>query len=145
MLAAMVRTPFPVEVRPIAIRNPLSPEVREPKSGAYMRAASLPVDAPQHLHQAIVAFGTDQLLLETALLPTSVPHHPKYLQMASLDHSIWFHRPCRADEWLLHAMESPSLAHGRGFALGRVFDPRGNLVASTAQDGLLRQVDRSRL
>jgi acyl-CoA thioesterase-2 len=89
------------------------------------------------LHQAFLAFASDMSLLDTALLP-----HGKgilsNLQVASLDHAMWFHRPFRIDDWLLYSQESPSASGARGFARGLIFARDGTLVASVAQEGLIR-------
>ena len=89
------------------------------------------------LHQCVAAYASDFSLLGTALLPHGSPN-PNIAMMASIDHSMWFHHPFRADDWLLYEIESPRLIHGRGFALGRIYSKDGILVASTAQEGVIR-------
>jgi acyl-CoA thioesterase-2 len=85
-----------------------------------------------------MAYASDMSLSDTATLPHAFSWWDPNLQMASLDHAMWFHRPFRADEWLLYAQESPSASGARGFATGRFFTRDGRLVASVAQEGLIR-------
>jgi acyl-CoA thioesterase-2 len=95
------------------------------------------LDGPLALHQAFLAFASDMSLLDTALLP-----HGKGIfsnvQVASLDHAMWFHRPFRADDWLLYTQDSPAAFGARGFSRGMIFSRDGTLVASVAQEGLIR-------
>ena len=91
------------------------------------------------LHQSVVAYASDFRLLSTGLLPHGLPfNHPRIRIMASLDHSMWFHEPFRADEWLLYELESPKFTSGRSLALGRIYTRDGRLVVSVAQEGLIR-------
>lgn len=92
------------------------------------------------LHQCIAAYATDQLILSTSLLPAGLTFtSPKIALMASLDHCVWFHAPFRADEWLLHEMNSPWADNARGLGFGRVFTQNGQLVVSCAQEGVIRE------
>ena len=90
------------------------------------------------LHQAVLAYASDHGLLGTALLPHGLSLWSPGMQLASLDHSLWMHRPFRVDEWLLYAMDSPVAAGARGFVSGSIYSRDGALVASVAQEGLLR-------
>ncbi|MFZ9889436.1 MAG: acyl-CoA thioesterase II, partial [Myxococcota bacterium] len=90
------------------------------------------------LHRCLLAYGSDFSFITTALRPHAATWVSPTLQVASLDHVMWFHQPLRMDRWLLHVMESPSASGARGFARGQVFDQSGVLVASTAQEGLMR-------
>lgn len=90
------------------------------------------------VHQAVLAYASDYGFLPTALLPHGIAFRDPRLLMASLDHTIWLHRPFRADEWLLYVSDSPSAAGARGFVRGQVFTREGILVASVAQEGLIR-------
>ncbi len=90
------------------------------------------------MHQAILAYASDYGFLPTSLMPHEVSYYDPRLQMASLDHTLWMHRPFRADEWLLYVVDSPSAAGARGFVRGQVFTQAGLLVASVAQEGLIR-------
>lgn len=130
--------------RPFDIRttdpedDPFRPTARPPRRMAWMRAASPLPDAPA-LHRYLLAYVSDFGFVGSALLPHGVSWLTPGLQIASIDHVIWFHQPFRCDEWLLHAMESPAAHGARGFVRGQVFTQGGRLVASTAQEGLIRQ------
>jgi acyl-CoA thioesterase-2 len=90
-------------------------------------------------HECVLAYASDMLLLDSALIPHGRTVFEKSLMAASLDHALWFHRPFRADEWLLYAHDSPNLSGSRGFSRGLIFAGDGTLVASVAQEGLLRE------
>jgi acyl-CoA thioesterase-2 len=90
------------------------------------------------VHRAALTYISDMTLLGTTLVPHGLHPGSDAVQAASLDHTVWFHRPYRADEWLLYDQVSPSAAGGRGLALGRLFSEDGRLVASVAQEGLIR-------
>ena len=90
------------------------------------------------LHDALFAYVSDYGLLWTSLQPHGIPLGDPRLQIASLDHAIWFHRPFRMDEWLLFAMESPNASGGRGLSLAHVYNQNGIMVATLAQEGLIR-------
>lgn len=100
-------------------------------------ADSLPDDI--RLHQAVLSYLSDLTLLSVSTVPHPVVFMSNQLQIASVDHAIWFHRPCRVDDWLLYDMNSPSASHALGFSTGRLFQGQ-DLVASCAQEGLVRQV-----
>ena len=89
-------------------------------------------------HQAVLAYASDYGLLVTSLRPHAMTFRDPKLMVASLDHSIWFHRPFRADEWLLYEVDSPVAEGGRGFTRGTYFSRDGHVVASVAQEGLIR-------
>jgi len=99
--------------------------------------ASAPMPDDQLLHTALIAFASDYSLLESVLRRHGLSWNSG-LKTASLDHAMWFHRPARADEWLLYAQESPSASGARGMGMGRIFTADGALVASTAQEGMMR-------
>jgi acyl-CoA thioesterase-2 len=116
---------------------------RAPDQDTWFRTRGRLPDDPL-LHAGIVAYASDLTLLGTAVLPHPLPDdHPGYM-VASLDHVMWFHRPCRADEWLLYHAHSPSAAAGRGFATAQVFCADGTLAVSVAQEGLVRPVRTDR-
>lgn len=108
-----------------------------PRRAAWFRVIAPIADDPI-LHQAVLAYASDYGFLPTALLPHGVPIRDPRLQLASLDHTLWMHRPFRTDDWLLYVMDSPSAAGARGFVRGEVYTRAGMLVASTAQEGLIR-------
>jgi acyl-CoA thioesterase-2 len=126
----------PFEIRAAVSRGLGDRPPRPASDHLWLKArGSLPDDPA--IHRALLAFVSDMTLLDTALLP-----HGKSIfsnvQVASLDHAMWFHRPFRADEWLLYAQDSPSASGGRGFNRGAIFTRDGVLVASVAQEGLIR-------
>lgn len=136
-LRSIVTQDRPIDFRPVVPRNPYATDARAPVRQHWFRAASrLPDD--RIIHQAVLAYASDHGLLVSALYPHGVPFRDGRLQLASLDHSLWLHRPFRADEWLLYTMESPVAAGARGFTRGAVFTQSGELVASVAQEGLMR-------
>lgn len=130
----------PIDFRPVRPADPFIAERREPTRQIWFRAMSALPDE-RILHQAVLAYASDYGLLPTALNPHGVSWRDRRLQIASLDHSLWLHRPFRADEWLLYVMDSPTAAGGRGFTRGAVYTRDGQLVASVAQEGLMRVRD----
>ena len=127
----------PIDFRPVVPIDPFNPEPREPTRHVWFRAIGpLPLDP--WIHQAILAYASDYGLLTTALQPHGIGFRTRELQIASLDHSLWLHRPFRADEWLLYSMDSPVTAGARGFVRGAIYSRNGDLIASVAQEGLLR-------
>lgn len=128
----------PIEIRPVDTSRFFTNEKRDPKQSIWMRAGDGLPDDPG-LHQCALAYASDFSLLDTALIAHGrILFDPK-LMLASLDHAMWFHRPCRADGWLLYTMDSPAAHGARGFSRGSIFTPDGVLVASVAQEGLIRE------
>jgi acyl-CoA thioesterase-2 len=127
----------PIDFRPVQPVDPFRPDVRPPEQMLWFRAIG-PMPDELLQHQAVLAYASDYGLLATALLPHGLSIRSPHLQVASLDHSIWFHRPFRLDDWLLYVMDSPSAAGARGFARGSLYTRDGTLVASVAQEGLMR-------
>jgi acyl-CoA thioesterase-2 len=107
------------------------------RSRVWLRASGKLPDRPW-LHEAVLAYASDLTLLSVSLVPHGLFIGDPRLQPASLDHAMWFHRPVRADEWLLYDQVSPSASGGRGLATGRLFTLDGRLVASVVQEGLIR-------
>ncbi|TLX62515.1 acyl-CoA thioesterase II [Stutzerimonas nosocomialis] len=132
--------PKPVEIRPVIFQNPLDPKPMEPIRHAWFRADGMLPDDPA-LHKYLLAYASDFGFIGTAMLPHGVSVWQRSMQLASLDHAIWFHREVRMDEWLLYSMDSPWAGNGRGFARGSIFNQAGQLVASVAQEGLMRKRD----
>ena len=128
----------PIELRPVDISRYFAREKRDPQQYIWMRASGRLPDTLS-LHQCVLAYASDFSLLDTALIAHGKLMFDKDVQLASLDHALWLHRPFRADEWLLYAMDSPSSHGARGFCRGSVFTRDGILVASVAQEGLMRQ------
>ena len=110
-----------------------------PASRAIWYRAAGPLPDGQAIHRYLLAYASDFHFLVTALRPHGVSWLSPGMQVASLDHAMWFHRPVRMDQWLLFDMESPSASGARGMARGRIFDQRGALVATVAQEGLIRR------
>ena len=129
----------PFEFRHIYPRDELNPAKRPPYQQVWFRLSEKVGDAPE-LHRALLAYASDFQLLGTATFPHGISYYQPNVQMASLDHALWFHRSFRADDWLLYSIDSPSAQGSRGLARGPVFDRDGRLVASTAQEGLIRVV-----
>ena len=128
----------PIEMRPVDVSRYLVRGNHPPEQAMWIRATGTLPDSFQ-LHQCVLAYASDFTLLDTALIAHGKLMFDHDMQMASLDHALWFHRPFRADEWLLYVQESPSSHGGRGFCRGSVYTRDGMLVASVAQEGLIRQ------
>ena len=127
----------PIDFRPVDPVDPFRPARRDPAKHVWFRAVGqMPEDTLRH--QAVLAYASDYGLLGTALLPHGLTFQRPELQAATLDHALWFHRPFRADEWLLYSTDSPIATGARGFTRGSLYDREGRLVASVAQEGLLR-------
>ena len=127
----------PFEFRHVYPRDELNPPKRPPFQQVWFRLSAKVGDAPE-LHRALLAYASDFHLLGTATFPHGISYYQPNVLMASLDHALWFHRPFRADDWLLYSIDSPSAQDARGLARGQIFDRSGRLVASTAQEGLIR-------
>jgi len=133
--------PRAIEMRTIDRLHWMSSEPRAPRAHSWFRVAA-PItgahDSPA-LHRAIITYASDYTLLGTSALPHGLSWMRNELVGASLDHAIWFHRDARADEWLLYATDAPWSGGGRGFNRGRIFNLAGELVASVAQEGMMRR------
>ena len=127
----------PQSRRSIFVRA-LKPEQHEPVQHIWLRAAGRLPDDPL-LHTCVLAYATDFNLLSTALLPHGQSWFTPGMIVASIDHALWFHREVRADDWLLYAMDAPTAQGARGFSRGLIFARDGTLVASVAQEGLVRE------
>ncbi len=129
----------PIELRPTDPAHYLAPTPdRPPLQNVWIRATgSLPDD--RAVQQCVLAYASDMTLLDTSLVPHGINLFDKRMVMASLDHALWFHRPFRADQWLLYAQDSPSASGGRGFTRGSIFTADGKLVASVTQEGVIRK------
>lgn len=133
----------PIEVRPVTVVNPLKPHKTDPKQYLWIKAnGDLPDN--QLIHQYILAYASDWGFLVTALHPHGVTLMTPNLQMATIDHSMWFHRPVKMDEWLLYAIESPNAGGARGLVRGEIYNQQGELVASVVQEGLMRQIKKTK-
>lgn len=143
-IPARVRALFtaerPIEYRIVEAQNPFRPRHGIAKRHMWIRSNGKLPDDPL-IHQSMLAYTTDYGFLETALMPHGISLMQPGLSIASLDHAIWFHRPFRLDDWLLYVADSPSASGARGFVRGQIFERSGRLVASTAQEGLIRYTD----
>ena len=128
----------PIELRPVEFRRYLGEKLEGGRFHMWIRATGRLPDEPA-IQQCVLAYASDMTLLDAALIPHGRTVFNEDIMAASLDHSLWFHRPFRADEWLLYAQDSPNLSGSRGFSRGSIFKSDGTLVASVAQEGLLRQ------
>lgn len=129
--------PQPIEIRPVDPMNLFAPEKREPLRYNWVRTIDkIPDD--QSIHQYLLAYASDYGFMVTSLYPHGQSFWQPSMQVASLDHAMWFHRPFRMDDWLLYAIQSPNASNARGLALGKVFNRQGILVATVAQEGLIR-------
>jgi len=137
-LRERLRFQIPIEIRPVSPIDPDHPQVRAPVKHVWFRADGRLAEVPA-LHKYLIAYASDFGLLTTALLPHGVSFWQRSMQIASLDHALWFHRDVRADDWLLYSMDSPWAGNGRGFSRGSIFNRAGELVATVAQEGLIRQ------
>lgn len=131
----------PIDMRYVNPPDYLDPEPHPPHQQVWIRADGKLPDEPLLLHQCVVAYASDMTLIDTATLPHAIPWFDQNVQMASLDHAMWFHRPFRADDWLLYTQESPIATGARGFTTGRLYTRDGVLVVSVAQEGLIRRRD----
>lgn len=136
-VAAYFARPRPILLRPVDLRRYVGDAPREPVFNVWLKAAAALPDDPA-LHQAVLAYASDMTLLDVSLIPHGRSVFDPEVQAASLDHALWFHQPLRADAWLLYAQDSPAAGGARGFTRGQIFDQAGRLVASVAQEGLIR-------
>jgi acyl-CoA thioesterase-2 len=131
-------SPRPIEMRAIEGRHWMNPQPAPPLSHSWFRAIAPLPDDPR-IHRAFLTYASDMTLLGTSMLPHGLSWARGEVISASLDHTIWFHDDFRADEWLLYATDSPWTDRGRGFNRGRIFKADGRLVASVAQEGMIRR------
>ncbi|MBV9345803.1 MAG: acyl-CoA thioesterase II [Gammaproteobacteria bacterium] len=136
-LQRFFQEPRPFEFSPVQPIEFLKARHEAPQRQIWFRAVG-PLPADEMLHRRLLAYVSDFFLLDTSTLPHGTSFLSPSLIIASIDHALWYHRPVRIDEWLLYAMESPSASGARGFSRGSVFARDGTLLASTAQEGLVR-------
>jgi acyl-CoA thioesterase-2 len=128
----------PIEIRPVQQYNWLKPEKADSSCQTWFKTnGSLPDDLRNH--SCMLAYASDFQFLPAALLPHGVSHLLPNFQIATVDHAMWFHRPFRFDDWLLYCIDSPSASNGRGLVRGQIYNRQGELVASTMQEGVIRQ------
>ncbi|MGM1326122.1 acyl-CoA thioesterase II, partial [Klebsiella michiganensis] len=127
----------PLEIRPVEFHNPLKGHVAEPTRQVWIRAnGAVPEDL--RTHQSLLGYASDFNFLPVALQPHGVGFLEPGMQVATIDHSMWFHRPFNINDWLLYSVESTSASSARGFVRGEFYTQDGTLVASTVQEGVMR-------
>ena len=136
-MRAYWRREHPIDVRIVDVSRYVSRQPQQPTQSIWLKANGTLPDA-LYIHQAFLAYASDFTLLDTALIAHGKLLFDRDIQLASLDHAMWFHRPFRADDWLLYVQDSPTAFGARGYCRGAVFDRKGRLVASTVQEGLMR-------
>ncbi len=129
----------PFVFHPVEHYDPFNPRIRPPMNHTWFKTNGALSDDSK-LHQTTLAYASDFNLLITALMPHGLSFFTTPMQIASLDHAMWFHRPVRTDDWLLYVVESSNANSGRAFCTGKIFTKDGLLVASTAQEGLIRKL-----
>lgn len=128
----------PLEIRPVVFHNPMQGHVDEPMRQVWMRAnGQMPADL--RVHQSLLGYASDFNFLPVALQPHGVGFLEPGMQVATIDHSMWFHRPFDMNDWLLYSVESTSASSARGFVRGEFYSRDGVLVASTVQEGVMRK------
>ena len=128
----------PIEMRPVELERYMGKRIENGRFNIWIRCAKKLSDDPA-IHQCVLAYASDMALLDSSLIPHGRSVFDKRIMAASLDHALWFHRPFRADEWLLYAQDSPNNFGARGFSRGMIFSADGKLVASVAQEGMTRE------
>jgi acyl-CoA thioesterase II len=132
--------PRPIDTRHVDFVPPGSNDPQPPTSRVWMRADGALPDDPL-LHTCVLTYLSDMTLLDTTLLPHGLGGWGNEIMMASLDHAMWFHRPFRADEWMLYAQDTPSTSRALGLGRGSIFTHDGRLAVSVVQEGLIRVID----
>ena len=130
----------PVELVPVDLDRYRVPAPRPPLFRMWLRCVA-PLPSDPLIHRCALAYASDMGLLDAALIPHGRSVFSRSIQAASLDHALWFHRPFRADEWILYSQDSPNANGARGFSRGQFFTRDGTLIASVAQEGLIRKRD----
>ncbi len=128
----------PIEMRPVSFINPLQASACEPVRWVWFKANGSMPDDPA-IHRYLLAYASDFNFLPTALQPHGVAFFQPGLQVATIDHAMWFHRDFRFDDWLLYVVDSPSASGGRGLVRGEFYSREGQLVASCIQEGVIRR------
>ncbi|MEK1887847.1 MAG: acyl-CoA thioesterase II [Phyllobacterium sp.] len=127
----------PIELKPLSLTHYFSREKLAPEQNVWIKTTG-PVPGDRAVQAAVLAYLSDMTLLDTSLYAHGRSIFDRDLQVASLDHAMWFHRPCNFDDWLLYTADSPSASGARGFTRGTLYSRDGTLIASTAQEGLIR-------
>jgi acyl-CoA thioesterase-2 len=138
LLRTIATAERPIEIHPVEPRDPLAPRVSAPRRHMWYRAIDRLPDDPA-LHRYLLAYASDFSFLGTSMDPHGVSWLVPGMHVASIDHAMWFHRPFRFDDWVLYSVDSPSASGARGLVRGQFFDRQGRLIASAAQEGLIRK------
>src|SRR5262245_12454810 len=128
----------PIDLQPVELERYAGKKLDGGRFHVWIRASEKLPDDPA-IHQCVLAYASDMTLLDTAMVPHGRTLFEPTIMAASLDHALWFHRPFRADDWLLYAQDTPNMSGARGFSRGQIFARDGTLVASVAQEGLVRE------
>jgi len=128
----------PIDLQPVELERYVGKKLEGGRFNVWFRASGKLPDDPA-IHQCVLAYASDMTLLDTSMVPHGRTLFEPSIMAASLDHALWFHRPFRADEWLLYAQDTPNMSGARGFSRGQIFARDGTLVASVAQEGLVRE------
>lgn len=131
--------PRAIEMCDVAPLDLLDPEPASDRHNVWFRVAR-PIEQPQSVHDCLLAYASDMSLLGSSLRPHGLTWLDQSVMSASLDHAMWLHQPIKFDEWHLYSMDAPFTGRGRGFNRGMIFNESGQLVASVAQEGLVRRV-----
>jgi acyl-CoA thioesterase-2 len=134
---ALALSERPIEVVPVDPVDLFEPEPRSQSHAVWLRAVSALPESPR-IHHSLLAYASDFAFMPTALRPHAAGLASSKMQVASLDHAIWFHGPCQMDQWHLHVVHSPWAGGARGLVRGSLFNREGGMIASTAQEGLMR-------
>ena len=132
-----LRRTSPIDIRPLYPRSWFTPVKRDAVNYSWFRCVA-PIGDDPATHRAVLAYASDMALMATSMMPHGVNWMTPGMQSASLDHALWLHEPVRADEWMLYATDSPWAGHGRGMNRGSIYSRDGRLIASVAQEGLIR-------
>jgi acyl-CoA thioesterase II len=135
--------PIAVDFKPVYAWNPLRPDAQAPRQAIWFRVTD-PVPDDPNLHRSLLAYASDFNLVGTALRPHGRSWYSPDIVAASLDHAVWFHRDGRVDDWLLYVMDSPTSQGNRGMTRGQIFSRDGRLLASVAQEGMIRKLQEDK-
>jgi acyl-CoA thioesterase-2 len=127
----------PIEIRHVQVNDPFNPQKMSSRRQVWIKANGVLSDDPR-IHRYLLSYASDFNFLPTALFPHGKSILQPNMQAATIDHSMWFHRPFRMDDWILYDMDSTSASSGRGFVKGQFFNQQGELIASAAQEGVIR-------
>ncbi len=138
-LRSYLNSERPIEYRPVSLERYIERKPLPARQNVWFKAVE-PLPESDEIQRCILAYASDMTLLDTSLMPHGKAIFERDIMAASLDHALWFHRPFRCDEWLLYSQDSPNASGARGFTRGMIFKRDGTLVASVAQEGLIRRV-----